>query len=408
MTARTALVASVGLLLASGAACDATVEPPAQPATVVAWTGPVGALEGTSPDAAVSVATPPPPSSLRVTDRLDPLLAKRYREGLAAGREHTAREEYAAAIAGFDAALTAAPDDPRALAGRGYVRLLTGELAQASEDLAVAADRASDPKLAATVHFNLGLVHERRGEAEAALREFTLANMFGPSGASAAKIAGRSVCVATLDERPGEAPAPTTWRGVWATYFEPIKANLKDTSTPADERSARDRICRYEVLSRDACEGPSPWLVRVPGAGGAVEFADQIALIGERGAEVTLTPIYPVGDGGACDDLVEATIVAREPLVVRVAVTRSAIGRVCGGRMIDPDSAGDQAECHEGCVPGRGDTITRVFTPDTLRPWLTVRAPDRPGDDAPVVAVDVTASGATLRGGGCERRVARP
>ncbi|MBL9105048.1 MAG: hypothetical protein JNL82_29150 [Myxococcales bacterium] len=405
MTAPTALAASLALLLASGAACDATDEPPAQPATVVAWTGPVGALEGTSPDAAVNVA---PPTWLGVTDRLDTLLARRYREGLAAGRERTARREYAAAIAGFDEALTAVPDDPRALAGRGHVRLLIGELARASEDLALAAEGASDPKLAATAHFDRGLVLERRGEAEAALREFTLANTLGPSSAAAAKIAGRSVCVATLDERPGEAPAPTTWRGVWATHFEPIKSNLKDTSTPADELSARDRICRYEVLSRDACEGPSPWLVRVPGPGGAVELADQVALIGEQGAEVTLTPIYPVGGGGACDDHVEATIVARDPLVVRVTVTHSAIGRVCGGKKIEPDSAEDQAGCHEACVTGRGDTITRVFTPDTLRPWLTARTPDRPGDGAPVVAVDVTASGATLRGGGCERRVARP
>lgn len=421
MTEGPPLAAWCVLLVAGGLACNTVVEPPAQPAAVVTLPAlPVVMSEGAGQDpggpAKIAAPATMPPSTrstsaaARVTDRLDPALARRYREGLAAGRKHTDERDHARAIAGFTAALEAVPEDPRALSGRGHAHLLAGDLDAARADLSQAADRASDPRVAATVHFDLGLVAERRGDVDDAVREFTLANIFRPSSQAAAKIAGKSVCLAKIEEaRDLPAPSSTTWLGIWTTYFEPIKANLKDPRRPADELAARDRVCRYEVLSRDACEDASPWLVRIPGPSDDVEVADQIVLIGEQGSGVTLAPITVVHESGACDDVVDAQIVARDPVVVRVTATYSAIGSVCGGKTVDPEvTPGDVADCDEGCVPGRSDTNTWVLSPRTLQPWLTVSTPNRPGDDLPVVAVEVTAAGVTLRGGGCDRGVPRP
>ncbi len=115
------------------------------------------------------------------------------------GRKATDAKNYAAAIAAFDKALVAKRGDSRALAERGYARLLDGkDLVAASRDLDAASGTTQDTKLLSMIWFNRGLVEEARKDQPNALAAFTIANTLSPSGAAKAKLAGKSSCTATV------------------------------------------------------------------------------------------------------------------------------------------------------------------------------------------------------------------
>ncbi len=118
-----------------------------------------------------------------------------YRAGMRTGRKATDAKKYAEAIAGFDAALVAKPNDARALGERGYARLLQGtDLDAAVRDLDTAASGTKDQKLLSTIWFNRGLIHEKRGDATNATASFAIANLMRPTKAAAAKLAGKPAC----------------------------------------------------------------------------------------------------------------------------------------------------------------------------------------------------------------------
>ena len=374
-------------LLIACVACNGppvAVEPPAQPAEIVTATLP----------AALPAVDGPPPD---VNERLEPALAIRYREALTAGGKHVAERNFSDAIDAYSAALAAVPADPRALAGRGHANLLAGHLDAATADLHAAADHASESRLAAEIHLDLGLLAEQRNDPERALTEFSLANLFAPSSTAAEKIAGRTTCLADIaiaDSTTRPAPAgkkPTSWLELWTTHFEPSKANLKDPSKPADDNAARHRVCHYEALALDACAGQPPWLLRIPG-GHADEsaYADQYVLV-DLTSTGTLAAVHLVDleMDTPCDDLYDVAIAGREPIVVRTTHTPSALG--------DDD-----------CVHNRSSTITTVHARDTLEVLLTVTAPNRPGSEEPITSVQVSASSAKLTGGGCDRTINLP
>lgn len=108
------------------------------------------------------VATPPPPPAKHA---YGPAERSAYARGLAEGRKLTVEKDYAGAVAAFTCALGAIPGDGRALAERGYARLLAQDLDLAMDDFAssLAAIAADDKELRAQVEFNIGLVYEQRG-----------------------------------------------------------------------------------------------------------------------------------------------------------------------------------------------------------------------------------------------------
>lgn len=123
--------------------------------------------------------------------------AKRLRhdEAMRRGRAATAAKQYQEAITAFTAALSAQESEPRALAERGYARLLEGtSLDAAARDLDDAASRTRDPKLLAQIWFNRGLIEEKQGDEDNALSAFQRADKLAPSAAAKRKIAGRSGC----------------------------------------------------------------------------------------------------------------------------------------------------------------------------------------------------------------------
>ena len=168
---RTSLTALISLLLACSPTSPAPTEakpevkPEAKPVTP-------------APEAAsvTQAARPVRPPALakgerrKLADQGDTTQRKAFWAAIQEGRKQTAGKDYAAAVAQFDAALAQLPDHPRALAGRGYARLLAGELDAAEADLRKALTHPGTAKVEAAIEFNLGLVAEKRGEADEAKR----------------------------------------------------------------------------------------------------------------------------------------------------------------------------------------------------------------------------------------------
>jgi hypothetical protein len=380
--------------LAASVSCNQPVplEPPAQPAEIVT------AASISPPLAAIASSSDTP-----AVTPLDPAVAQRYQSALETAAQQARAEDYAAAIDAYTAALVAVPGDPRALAGRGDAHLHAGDLTAAAADLHAAEAHASDIKLASRIHFDLGLLAERR-DPPAALRQFALSHLFHPTAAAAARISGRTLCLADItlgpDTTPTTSTPPTTWLEIWTAHFAPSKANLKDPNKPADEPAARHRVCRYESLALDACDGQPPWVLRIPG--GAADpanaiYADQYILVDLTSTgTLAVAPLVDIDHDPTCEDLYDLAIVRRSPIVVRTTHTLNALGEVC-----DDD-------CRDDCVHTRSRTVTTVHARDTLGLLLTVTTPNRPDTDEPLVDVAVDAATATILGGGCDRKLSLP
>ena len=138
-----------------------------------------------------------------------------YNAEMQTGRTQTKAKAYADAIAAFDRALVQRPQHPRALAERGYAKLLARDLPGARADLEAARERTSDPARLGPIWFNLGLVEEAAGDAEAAKRAFTRANELRPGKAVQAKLAGATVCTAEIDRAPKSGKRHASWKALY-------------------------------------------------------------------------------------------------------------------------------------------------------------------------------------------------
>ncbi len=122
--------------------------------------------------AQVKASPEPAWPSGRVSDaaegRDDPVQAK-----VAEGRDRTRAKDYTAAIAAFDAALKLDGGLASAYSGRGYARLLAGQLEAAQADFEAALARSDAANFKAAVEFNLGQVAERRGDVAGARAAYT-------------------------------------------------------------------------------------------------------------------------------------------------------------------------------------------------------------------------------------------
>ncbi len=131
--------------------------------------------------------------------KVDPAVRRAYVAGMREGRKATRAMDYKTAIAAFDRALAAKPNDPRALGERGYAQLLDGgDLDAAARDFDRAAGSTKDPKLLAQVWFNRGLLEDKRGNDANAVAAFVNANTLRPTKAAQAKIAGHATCPVTV------------------------------------------------------------------------------------------------------------------------------------------------------------------------------------------------------------------
>lgn len=151
------------------------------------------------PDAAAADAGTAP----LTFERLTPEQRLAYTKAIAEGRRARLAKQRGETLAAYDRALDVLPGDAQALAERGYTRFVLPaatkrtkeDLDPAKADLERALRATTDPKLAAQVHFNLGLVAEALaalgdGEGElrtVALGHFRRSNELAPTKAAAAR-----------------------------------------------------------------------------------------------------------------------------------------------------------------------------------------------------------------------------
>lgn len=102
----------------------------------------------------------------------DPQALRQAKAKLDEGRRLTRAGDYPTAIAAFDAAIELDAALARAWSERGYAKLLAGDLVGAQADLEAALPLDEGKPYQAAVHYNLGLVAEKRDDASAARRAF--------------------------------------------------------------------------------------------------------------------------------------------------------------------------------------------------------------------------------------------
>ncbi|TNF28701.1 MAG: tetratricopeptide repeat protein [Deltaproteobacteria bacterium] len=116
-------------------------------------------LSGTARDEALKrfgTAAPAAPKRNRATAEAQKLIEQ--------GRKLTKSKDYAQAIAAFDAAIAKDRDAARAWSGRGYARMLAGQLLEASRDFDHALGLDETAEFQGAVWYNIGQIAEQRGK----------------------------------------------------------------------------------------------------------------------------------------------------------------------------------------------------------------------------------------------------
>ena len=334
------------------------------------------------------------------------------------GRTQTKAKAYTEAIAAFDRALVHQPNHPRALAERGYAKLLAKDLEGARTDLEQARQRTQDPARLGPIWFNVGLVAEAAGNPEGALRAFTLSNELRPSKAAAARIGGKAVCTAEIDRVVRHGTSFASWRAL----YDHLR---KDTDEPKLDKDLEihTALCRDPKLDAhkvwDLCffsakeavganvhstmlvgQAPDNELVLFE----ELDFVETSAC--ESYGNLTVTPV---------GELLHARYVHFEMSWERVPTDPGAASGSC-----ESDSDEDPAGCEFDCVALSGKIDDYVLDLTGKQQLLRVRRTTNkvtaenakadhkdklPTDITLPIAVTVNAQSVTLKGGGCDETV---
>ncbi|WP_438038217.1 tetratricopeptide repeat protein [Sorangium sp. So ce128] len=235
---------------------DQPPRPTAESAPPVAASSPAAVASASS---AASPASPalPAPSARPLTEKEKQALAT-YKAALARGRLATKKQDFNAAIQAFTEAIAADPSDARALAERGFAHLTAGDSGAADSDFDAALAGAGDPELRSQIWFNLGLLRDRAGDAEAARVAYANAHLLKPSAATRGKLAGRSTC--TVEVRKADLEGADLVKG-WTELLARIGAAEGATGEATSEAAARERLCRPDSRWADSpCAGDAPWV----------------------------------------------------------------------------------------------------------------------------------------------------
>jgi tetratricopeptide (TPR) repeat protein len=98
--------------------------------------------------------------------------AKAYRRALRRGRELAQQGDAPGAVAAFQEALAARPDDARALSELSWAALGAGDLGLAARSAQRSIDLATEPRVQAASLYNLGRIREEQGDPAAALEAY--------------------------------------------------------------------------------------------------------------------------------------------------------------------------------------------------------------------------------------------
>ncbi|WP_437911925.1 tetratricopeptide repeat protein [Sorangium sp. So ce302] len=238
---------------------DQPPRPTAESAPPVAASSPAAVVSASSAAPPASPASPalPAPSARPLTEKEKQALAT-YKAALARGRLATKKQDFNAAIQAFTEAIAADPSDARALAERGFAHLTAGDSGAADSDFDAALAGAGDPELRSQIWFNLGLLRDRAGDAEAARVAYANAHLLKPSAATRGKLAGRSTC--TVEVRKADLEGADLVKG-WTELLARIGAAEGAPGEATSEAAARERLCRPDSRWADSpCAGDAPWV----------------------------------------------------------------------------------------------------------------------------------------------------
>lgn len=333
-----------------------------------------------------------------------------YAAEMQVGRTQTRAKAYSEAIAAFDRALVQQPNSPRALAERGYAKLLAKDLEGARSDLEGARQRTQDPARLGPIWFNVGLVAEASGNPEGALRAFTLANELKPSKAAAARLAGKLVCTAEIERQP----KPGAGFASWKALYDHLRADTEEPPLTRDSelhealcydpKQDTDKLwdlCFYDAMSIGVNGHASLLVGQAPD--------EQLVLFEEIGYAGT----------GSCQGFGKLTVT---PIGGLLHARYVEFGVDWAGVPIDPavtkpEACAGEAEIAEGCeleciaVSATVDDYVvdlagkqRLLRVRRTTNKITSEDPQAVEAALPI-DVTVTAEGVTLKGGGCDETV---
>jgi len=124
----------------------------------------------------------------RPKPKLTATAKKTYTDKLREGRKLTDKKQYAQAIAAFEAALVANPDDPSALAELGWTAYLAKDLPKAEGFTRKAIANNETPSIKGAALYNLGLILEARSDQKGAIAAYTGSLVARPNPVVRAKL----------------------------------------------------------------------------------------------------------------------------------------------------------------------------------------------------------------------------
>ena len=334
-----------------------------------------------------------------------------YRVAMARGRKATDAKGYADAIAAFDDALKARPNDPRAYAERGFAKLLAGtDLAAASADFDHAADGTRDPKLLGMIWFNRGLTDDKLARPDAALVDYYLANQLLPSKAAAGELAGKTVCPLRVESPDERSAAAFVDAADWLALA--TKLDLLDTLDQPKTNAA----ARLAILGPDT-KPELPIAVTLGSSyGGKTAY-----IVLARGGALRAVPVA-MEVGGRCSGSVGAGVVTVQGDLVYARAAEQVGGGITAMCHVGSGDDGVIKECtgaddeeHQGnACDDTGTTLRDVVLDKKSGKVLFVAEQAQPPDpdgkgipatDARLVQVSLGAGGLHLSGIGCEQVV---
>jgi hypothetical protein len=324
----------------------------------------------------------------------DPKAREAYRLGMKKGRKATIAKTYKEAIAGFDEALAAKPNDARALGERGFARLLEGsDLDAAKRDFDLATGGTNDPQLLSELWFNRGLVEEKRGNAENATAAFVVANTLRPSKAAQAKIAGKSACPVTTSRSlslPGDLGKPAE-----AKSWIPLATALLHLEGDDVPKTGAEAL--RALTSSD--QAPMLPALFVAGADGIL----YAYVVWDRGVMLRAQPIG-VAYGGRCAGMVQGSIVEASTKWIHARITEVTSDGptyVCQGKDDElVECTGKEGEVPMGTACRGGSTKVRDVAIDRVSGHVALVLEQPDGKTANVELAD---DGLKLSGLGCDR-----
>jgi hypothetical protein len=324
------------------------------------------------------------------------------------GRAATDKKDWGAATKAFTAALTAIPDNPEALAERGYAELLAKDYAAARKDLQAALAHSVSAKQEGMIWYNLALLDEAQGNSDAARKDYAESNRLRPSKAAADKLAklGGATCEASIDSKPPAGDSYDGWVAAATGLAKVAQWADKDAKPPATEAEAKKLLC-----GDDACSGKGPWIVAT-----ADDVDDRsyhlVIRVGKK-----LVAYHDLGEhmAGRCadDDHVDIATDLKTRVHVTVEEEPQDLVFVQTGKHDELETC-DSGDCSEACFYQSQTDHDLFFDPATGKELLEVTRPraSDPKDDFKVdesftqpVSITVAEDGVKLAGGGCDQQV---